>query len=261
MIYIENVHQDTGVHWFEEYEEGAPWYVLVLVSYGKCLYWINHEKIMLEKGDLLLIPRGVPFYGKSIPTVTHEKYVVTFWNDSASPLLPLLTSAESCKWKTGKYELLFQRFRMMNEEWREQLPYREAMCQSLALEVLTHWNRELDEGKPSSAKEQHVERMKSYVQNHYREKVTKEHLGEVIDKSPNYAAALFSGVTGQTIGEYVHGLRMKTAIYLLTHSQRTIGDISDYLGYCDPSYFHKVFKRETGKSPAAYTKEREIPPQ
>ncbi|ULL17996.1 AraC family transcriptional regulator [Paenibacillus sp. H1-7] len=261
MLYVVDVRQDTGVQWYEDYEHGAPWHVLVLVSYGKCLYWINHDKQMLEKGDMLLIPAGTPFYGKSIPTVTHEKYVITFRNDKSAPQLPILSAEESCKWKTGKYELLLQRFRMMHEEWKERLTYCEAMCQSLALEILTHWNRELDEGKRSGVKERHAEQMKTYIQNHYREKVTKEHLGDVIGKSPNYAASLFSEVTGQTIGGYIHALRMKTAVYLLQHSQRTVADISDYLGYCDPSYFHKVFKRETGKPPAAYIKERELPAQ
>ncbi|MCS7458868.1 AraC family transcriptional regulator [Paenibacillus doosanensis] len=261
MLHMETVRQDTGVQWFEEYEEGAPWYLLILVTYGKCLYWVHQEKLMLEKGDLLLIPSGVPFYGKSIPTVMHEKYVAAFRDETSSPALPLLSAQDFCKWKTGKYELLLQRFRMMHEEWNEQLPYREAMCQSLALEILTHWNRELDEGKPTSVKERHIELMKAYIQNHYREKVTKEDLANAIGKSPNYAASLFSGVTGQTIGGYVHALRVKTAVYLLTHSRRTVADISDYLGYCDPSYFHRIFKRETGKLPAAYIKERELPVQ
>lgn len=260
-MHVEMVRQDTGVRWYENYETGAPWHILVLVSYGKCLYWIDDRKWMLEKGDMLLIPPGTPFYGKSIPTVTHEKYVAAFSSDTAAAQLPVLMAEACCKRKANKYELLLQRFRTMHEEWNEKLPYCETMCQSLALEMLTHWNREIDEGERSGVKERHIEQMKAYIQNHYREKVTKRHLGDVIGKTPNYAASLFSELTGQTVGGYVHGLRIKTALYLLQHSRRTVGDISDYLGYCDPSYFHKMFKRETGKSPAAYIKERETPVQ
>jgi AraC family transcriptional activator of pobA len=261
MIHIQNVRLHTGTGWFEQFEQGASSLTLVLVNYGECVYWIEGEKVLLEKGDLLLIPAGTPYYGKCIPTVTHEKHVVTF-RAAASPddsRLPVLGAAVYLKWATGKYELLLQRFRTMHEEWNERLAYRESMCGALTQEILTYLNRELDEGRPSAVKERHVSLMKAFILNHYREKVTKEELGAVIGKTPNYAAAVFSEVTGQTIGGFVHAQRIKTAIYLLSHSQRTVGDISDYLGYCDPSYFHRIFKRETGKPPALYIKDRDIP--
>ncbi|NHN30229.1 helix-turn-helix domain-containing protein [Paenibacillus agricola] len=274
MIAIQEARLDAGTGWFEQYEQGSPNCTLVMISYGKCVYWIEGEKLVLEKGDLLLIPDLTSYYGKCIPTVTHEKYVVCFQkmaspqaNGSGKlapsltripvPSLPLLEATQYYKWKTGKYELLLQRFRMLYEEWKEPLAYREAMCGALAQEILTQFNRELDDGHPSALKERHASLMKAYIQNHYREKVTKEELGEVIGKTPNYAASVFSEVTGQTIGGFVHALRVKTAVYLLSHSQRTVGDISDYLGYCDPSYFHRVFKRETGKPPAQYIKDRD----
>jgi AraC family transcriptional activator of pobA len=261
MLLIQYIRQDTGSQWYEEFEQGSPAWILIMVSYGKCIYWIKEEKMLLEKGDLLLIPSGVPFYAKSIPSVTHEKHVVFFLKEEGAwpQLLPLLAEHQVCKWKTGKYELLQQRFRTMQEEWTERPFLAEAMCSTLTTEVLTHWSREMQEGHPSTIKGQHTELMKSYIQNHYREKVTKEDLARVIGKSPNYAAAVFSDITGQTIGGFVHALRMKTAVYLLRHSQRTVSDISDYLGYCDPSYFHRIFKRHTGLSPAAYLKEREEP--
>jgi AraC family transcriptional activator of pobA len=261
MLIIQSVRQDAGSRWFEESAGGASAWLLIMASYGKCLYWTRQEKIILEKGDLLLIPKGTPFYGKSIPSVTHEKYVVSFQleEQATHEMLPLLAAASVCKWKTGKYDLALQRFRVILEEWNERRAYSGVMCLGLALEVLALWNREMDEGRPTAVKESHAELMKAYIQNHYRDKVTKVELGEVIGRSPNYAAALFSEVTGQTIGSFVHAQRVKTAIYLLSHSQRTVADISDYLGYCDVSYFHRVFKRETGKSPAAYIKDREEP--
>jgi len=263
MLDVQSIRQDTGVRWYEEHTEGSSAWSLVMVTYGKCLYWIRDEKILLEKGDLLLIPSGVPFYGKSIPSVTHEKYVVTFIREEGTwlRLLPLLTESQVYKRNTGKFELLLQRFRVLQAEWKEKPVFAEVMCGAIVMEVLAHWCREMnrDEWRPSTLKAKHTEQMKAYIQNHYREKVTKEHLGMVIDKSPNYAATVFSDVTGQTIGEFVHALRIKTAVYLLSHSQRTVGDISEYLGYCDPSYFHRVFKRETGLSPVAYVKARELP--
>src|SRR5690606_29919049 len=93
-------------------------------------------------------------------------------------------------------------------------------------------------------------------QEHYRTKITKDHLGDVIRKSPNYAATLFSSVTGQTISEYTHSLRIKTAMFMIKESRLTIGEISMFLGYSDVSFFNKIFKRITGKIPSEYLAER-----
>ena len=265
MLQVHSVVQDTGVHWFDEGERGVHLHSIILMTYGKCLYWVEGEKKMLDKGDLLFLPQQAAYYGKSIPTVTHAKYVVTFsyaeGTAGGPALLPILEELQPRQWKTERFELLQQRFKTMFEQWNERLPYREAMCQALLLESLTHWNREIDEGHRSDVKHRHAEQMKQYVQNHYRERVTKEELGTVIDKSPNYAAVLFREMTGQTIGDYIHAERIRRAIYLLQHSRMTVADIAEYLGYCDPSYFHKVFKRKIGLPPSSYIKEREHPAQ
>ncbi|TVY10244.1 helix-turn-helix domain-containing protein [Paenibacillus cremeus] len=263
LLKINAIRHDTGAaRWYEEAEKESAAWTLVVVGYGKCVYWIEGEKLLLEKGDVVLIPDHTGFYGKPIPSVSHETYVVTFTQtraDGTAPLLPVLAETRYVRQRTGKLELLLARMQTMAEQWTERESYYETLCLALLLETLTHVNRELDQGRWSSVKYRHAELMKSYIQNHYREKVTKDELSTVIGKSPNHTAALFSEVTGQTISDYVNAQRVKTAVYLLRHSQRTVADIADYLGYCDASYFHKVFKRITGQAPSAYLKDRETP--
>lgn len=101
-----------------------------------------------------------------------------------------------------------------------------------------------------------MERMKRYIERHYRERVTKEELGDEINKTPNYAAALFKSMTNQTISQYVHDQRMKRAVYLLTESQLSIQEIAEFLGYRDLSYFYRIFKRITGSPPSDLLHER-----
>ena len=256
MIAISDVHQDNGADWYEEGEGRNRTFHLSLVTYGKCVYWVNEEKVILEKGDMLLIPGHIPYYGKSIPTVVHTKYVVNFRKSAAERGLPLLQLQEPLKQRLGCFEVIQERLRGILTQYKERPAYFELMAEALLTEVLIYLNQEMDRGMISSEKHRRVDSMRQYISTHYREKVTKEELGDVISTTPNYAAALFKAVTNQTISEYVHNQRMKTAIYMLTESQLMISEIADYLGYNDVSYFYRIFKRSTGSSPSDFLHER-----
>jgi AraC family transcriptional regulator of arabinose operon len=257
MLQVEDVRQDKGTGWYREANPAEPLRSLVLVTYGSCVYWIEGDKVVMEKGDVLLIADRASYYGKSIPTVLHEKYVVSFRLTEGGPELPLLAEEPYVSWKTGLYDLLADRLKTACDGWAERLPYREPMAAALLLEALVHANRELDRRRPSGEKQRLAEAMRGYIQLHHREPVTKERLGAAIGKSPNYAATLYRSVTGQTIGESVHAARMKTAQYMLRHSLLTVAEIAEYVGYGDPSYFYRMFKRHTGRAPSELLAERD----
>lgn len=256
MLHVVDVRQDKGTRWFYEAAPAAPSWSLVLVTYGSCIYWIEGKKVVPEKGDLLLISERAYYYGKSIPTLAHEKYAVSFRIGHDEPELPILQTYPFAIWKTGLYELLADRCKTAFEQWNERLPYRGTMAQALLLEKLVHANRELDRGHRSGEAYRLVETMRGYIQLHHREHVTKAHLGEAIGKSANYAATLFRSITGQTISDSVHAARMKTAQYMLRHSLLTVAEIAEYVGYSDPSYFYRIFKKSTGQVPSALLAER-----
>lgn len=256
MLIFHGIRRDRGTDWFEERDAAASASALIIVSYGKCLYWIDHQKVLLEKGDLLFIPEHTAYYGKSIPTVFHEKYAFSFAAAPGAEKLSLLRQRPWLKCRTGLYDLLLERCKTIWTEWADGAPYADVRGQAILTEMLALWNREWDQGPVGAELQLQAERMKSYIQANYRNRLTKEELGACIGKSPNYAARLFRRVTGQTIGEYVHAVRMKAAVYMLQESMLTVGEISELLGYRDASYFHRIFKRTTGATPAEFMKER-----
>ncbi|GBF78007.1 AraC family transcriptional regulator [Paenibacillus sp. 598K] len=252
---LEAVRYDRGVDWYEEgHTEQSR--VMALVTYGRCVYWVEGEKYILEKGDLLLIPPGTAYYAKSVPTVMHTKYVVRFaWLTDAGEL-SVLTGPQPLHHSPGCYELVIERLKEMTEQWGERADYYKLMAGAQLTEALVYLSRETDRGQLPVGKRRLAESMKQYIQTNYRQAVNKEALGEAVGLSPNYAATLFRTVTGQTISEYMHRQRIKTAIYMLTDSLLTIHEIAESVGYSDPSYFHRVFKRLTGSTPSAYLQDR-----
>ncbi|OUS75295.1 hypothetical protein B1748_17545 [Paenibacillus sp. MY03] len=260
MIELIDYELNKGLGWYTECDGSDGFARLAVITYGKCLYWVDGEKYMAQRGDFVWLPPGVTFYGKSVPTVFHEKLVFTLAlaAKEGGSSLPLFQTRQVVAAQAGCYELSVERLRASCAEWEDDIPYARVRMTAAVIETLALWCRELDRGKESDLSLQHADKMKAYIQDHYRERITKETLGDIIDRSPNHAASLFRRVTGQTISDYVHGVRMRTAAYMLRESLLTIAEISDYLGYADVSYFQRIFKRTWGCPPSQYFSERRV---
>ncbi len=65
-------------------------------------------------------------------------------------------------------------------------------------------------------------------------------------------ARRFQAATGRRPIDYVHALRIEGARLLLETDRSAIEDVGFAVGYEDPTFFRRLFKRTTGLTPAAY---------
>ncbi|MBD2871372.1 response regulator transcription factor [Paenibacillus arenilitoris] len=98
-----------------------------------------------------------------------------------------------------------------------------------------------------------VERVRGFIERHYADgNLTVADIGKAVYLSPTYVSLLFKQETGQTVGEYLTQVRVDKAKELLRDPQYKFYDICYAIGYTDPSYFTKLFKKATGVTPSAY---------
>lgn len=235
-----------------------PFDWLAVVTYGTLHIRIDGRPYVASKGDIVYVPANASYDVDTTANVFHEKYVALLAARETAAGLPLLDEGVPRIVKYAPFEWMADRLRAMLGEWQEQAPYAVVRCEAILLELAAVWSRELYKEPPSPSSLLLTERMKAYIAGHYREKITKEELGAAIGRTPNHAAALFKRSTGQTISEYAHAVRIKTAVYMLKESLLTAGEISEYLGYRDLSYFHRIFKKLTGFPPAFFMNERNL---
>lgn len=72
--------------------------------------------------------------------------------------------------------------------------------------------------------------------------------------SQGHFEALFKRATGNTPHKHIENTRIKKSCELLEKSFLSVSEISRSIGYNDPLYFSKVFKKHTGVSPTEYRK-------
>lgn len=206
----------------------------------------------LRRGEMAYVPPGFQPALVQPDGKVYELYAISFKTESPEIRMLELPELSCHSLKTIRYDWALLRYRTLAEEEKEKQTGFRIRGWGILLELLALWSRERTAGAAAPAAARHLERMKTYIQDRYREKVTKEDLGRCIGRTPNYAATLFRRGTGQTISGYVHDQRMKTAVYMLSESLLTIEEIADYLGYGEVSYFQRIFKRSYGMPPSHY---------
>jgi AraC family transcriptional regulator len=72
---------------------------------------------------------------------------------------------------------------------------------------------------------------------------------------PTCLAQAFRRAYGTSVGAYVRGLRLARARALLATGERPLSDVALACGFYDQSHFTRLFRRETGVTPAAYRRE------
>lgn len=98
-----------------------------------------------------------------------------------------------------------------------------------------------------------VSAIKEYIQEHYNEKISLGLIAKEFDFNSAYISNLFSKYSDESFSECVARIKVNHAKDLLHKSGVRVQQVSDFLGYSDPYYFSKVFKKIEGISPREYS--------
>ena len=91
-----------------------------------------------------------------------------------------------------------------------------------------------------------------WVRRHYAEDVSLEDAAAGMGMSPFYFSRQIKAATGRTFLEFITAYRMERAKQRLTSTELTVSEVGRAVGYPDPNYFTKVFKKYEGCTPSAY---------
>ena len=151
------------------------------------------------------------------------------------------------------YEDLFRRMRdeLIECSWgyEELLVY---LFRCLLIEM----NRRLHQALPMAAGfvRDEMDRAKDYFREHYNEEISIEQYAVSRNMSSSWFGKSFAAAAGMSPKQYILELRIRNAQLLLETTDGTVSEIAQIVGYDNPMYFSRLFRKAKGLSPQKYRK-------
>lgn len=97
-----------------------------------------------------------------------------------------------------------------------------------------------------------IEKIKDVIKKHYSDNLSIRDIAKEVFLSTTYLCMIFKQETGETVNDYLTRVRIERAKDLLKDRNIRLCDICHDIGYTEPGYFSKIFRKYTGLTPSEY---------
>lgn len=100
-----------------------------------------------------------------------------------------------------------------------------------------------------------IDHAKQFIEKNYMKELTLEQVANEMNLSPFYFSKLFKQETNETFIDYVTKKRIEKAKTLILNMKMSLKEVCFTVGYHDPAYFTRVFKKIVRYTPSEYRKQ------
>ena len=108
------------------------------------------------------------------------------------------------------------------------------------------------ENNRSEKSESLIEKAEAFINRNYMKDISLDDISRYCNISSYYFSKLFKQETGENYVEYLSRVRIENAKKMLSESEASVKEISFSVGFSDPNYFSRAFKKYEGVSPTEY---------
>lgn len=235
--------------------KGVSDYIFILCIKGKGSITTDNKKHIVTKNQFIIIPKEKAHLYKADLVDPWSIYwfhfngtlARTYKNLICPETKPLTLDAEKSR------SLIYQFNEMIHllksGYSKEHLLHISNLLKTLFTNINHH---SLIHNYRTSLTEDYVNKSILHMQNNLTTSLNLSELSKEVGLSKNHLMCIFKEKTASSPMEYFTQLRIQKACELLQTSHHNIKEISSMLGYDDPYYFSRVFKKVMGYSPKHY---------
>ncbi|MGG1518101.1 AraC family transcriptional regulator [Paenibacillus oryzisoli] len=256
MIHVVNVKEMNYPKNWEGYKSisDIPHHLLMFVEKGECSYWINDTHITVKQGEVLFIGEQLSRQAEPVKHA-HTKLSIHWTGDGLFQHFSHLQGQALLFRTASLYNYLKQTYAQMFHIWTKKDMYYKTLCESMLLEVAVRVHQEHWIMQSTGKQARVVQQVRDYIMEYFREPLSIEELAQLVQRNPSYLITSFKSYYGMAPIEYMHRARITKAEELLLTTETNVETIAIELGYCDVSYFNRMFKKLTGMTPSSYRRQ------
>jgi len=247
-------------HWEIKPHQHAELFQLLYVQRGQAQVEIEGVRSVVDEAAIQVVP-PLTVHGFRF-SADIQGHVLTFGTALVADLEQRLGAPLSVLTKAACYPLGKDRVRLRNlvetlqQEYQGHEPARVTLLEALVTALMVWISRRQQLGQaPRNRDERDRQLLGQYlrlVEAHYREHLSVEDFAARMNIQSLQLNQLCRALSGQTALQVVHQRLLLEARRNLIYTRMSIGQLSDSLGFSDPTYFARFFKRLSGQTPNGY---------
>ena len=233
-----------GISYQRSEYRNKPNHVLVYKHTGASFYHFEDRSVLLKKGQVLFIPKGQS-YSVELAHEEESRYTAIHFSSEALLEEPHLFEVEN------QSEVENEFIRILYS-WSTPTKTNDFRVISILFSIFSLLSAALEYAYVPKSKVAEIMPAVEYMKAHIFEpelKVSTLHLH--CDMSDTYFRKIFCSVYKTSPQKYVTAFRMNQAKQILDeHTCGSVAEVAELVGYQDPLYFSRVFKRHFGMAPS-----------
>ena len=232
-------------------------YQLLYVASGKTVFYFNGEPKEVAAGHMVLFQPKQEQHYEYFAVDRPEVYWVHFTGSEVRNILKHydipLDRHVIYSGSSATYAYLFKE--MIHELQTCRTGYEELLEMYLR-QIFLLVQRSWEERKPSvsSYLQEEIDYARKYFNEHYNEDISIEEYAQSRGMSVSWFLRNFKQMTMKSPMQYILTIRINNAVSLLETTDYNVTEISTIVGYDNPLYFSRIFKKQKGVSPSDYRK-------
>ncbi len=231
-------------------------YIVHIVLDGKGTYHVRDQQYTLKKGDIFLIRPGESTFYRSDVEMPWVYAWISFSGDTAKKIIA------HTPFKEENYTIISEDIQKYTDVILECFDYAaDTLANELKLtELLYRFLRLLlaDNGVIPSPNKKKLSQLSletiEFIREHYTEDITVQEIADHLSVNRSHLSRVFHENLGMSVKEYLLGIRINRAAFLLSMTNETVEAIAYQAGFHSLIVFSRMFKKKTGETPTDYRK-------
>lgn len=265
MVHCELIAERSHLHdWHIKPHQHNGLFQILYLQRGTADVQLDGQESVMHGGEVLLLPQSC-VHGFEFSCDAFG-YVLTV----AYPLMIKLTQAmeggmaglsQPCRYFLGEDEggfYLRATFEAFNREYRSTAPHRNLIIETLLATIVVFLSRNLKkisvQGQLNTRENSHFSKFCDLIEKNYEKHYSLDYYANELGITTAHLNLLSRRIAQRSALELIHERLLLEAKRNLIYTSTSISELSYAIGFSDPAYFTRFFKKATGEAPKEFRK-------